>query len=450
MPATQTINKSPIAGAAWPKLTLTPQQRLKWDECRTAFLWAVPSFSDIWMAMMCDKDGTLCHFTDQIETAATDDKFLYVNPTFFFGLTLDEKIFVDCHEVGHAMFGHAGLMYLLEKQGFIRYNDGVELKFNHDLMNSAMDYVLDDQIVKAKIGKMPEGGLHWPDLITGDMSVLDAYRLLYKENGGAKPPKPQCQRSTDARGKDKGEGSGKSFDKLMKPGEGRGKTPNKAMSERNESEWTTTIQSAMTSAKLRGQLPANLDRIFSNKLQPKADWRDLYQLAVSKKIGNDRYTWDRLDPQLIWRGVGAPGRTSHGCNTVIIAVDTSGSISQRTLDVFMAETAALLDQARPKRVILAQCDAQIHEWRDIETDELADIKLKGGGGTMFEPVFERAYAEGEQPDLLIYLTDLMGSFPSNPPSYPTIWGCIDAAYAKSSPPPFGEVVMVPPQTGEVE
>ena len=57
------------------------------------------------------------------------------------------------------------------------------------------------------------------------MSVLDAYRLLYKENGGAKPPKPQCQRSADARGKDKGEGSGKSFDKLMKPGEGRGKTP---------------------------------------------------------------------------------------------------------------------------------------------------------------------------------------------------------------------------------
>ena len=58
-------------------------------------LWAVPSFSDIWLAMMADKDGELAWFTDKVDTCATDDKFLYVNPKFYFNLTLDEQLFVN-------------------------------------------------------------------------------------------------------------------------------------------------------------------------------------------------------------------------------------------------------------------------------------------------------------------------------------------------------------------
>ena len=40
------------------------------------------------------------------------------------------------------------------------------------------------------------------------------------------------------------------------------------------------------------------------------------------------------------------------------------SINQRTLDVFLAETMALLEQAKPKQVVFVQCDAEIHEWAD--------------------------------------------------------------------------------------
>ena len=188
---------------------------------------------------------------------------------------------------------------------------------------------------------------------------------------------------------------GKPFDKLLRPGQGRGKSANKAMSERSQSEWDTTVTAAMEAAKLRGQLPSNLDRAFNKRLQPKADWRDLYMLAVSRKIGNDRYTWDILNQQLAYRRIGAPGRTSYGCDLVVIAVDTSGSINQRTLDVFLAETMALLEQAKPKRVVFVQCDAKIHEWETIEgTDDLFGRKLKGGGGSRTEPVFERIEEEG--------------------------------------------------------
>ncbi len=74
--------------------------------------------------MMADKDGELAWFTDQVPTCATDDKLLFINPEFFFKLTMDERIFVLCHEVAHAMFGHAGLHYTIAKQGFIDYTDG--------------------------------------------------------------------------------------------------------------------------------------------------------------------------------------------------------------------------------------------------------------------------------------------------------------------------------------
>jgi predicted metal-dependent peptidase len=440
MPATQVFDQSPVAGEIelWPQLKLSAQHERQWAEFKACMLWAVPSFSDIWLAMMVDKYCDHAWFTDCIPTAATDDKYLYICPEWFFKLTLDEQLFVACHEVEHAMYGHAGLGYSLGKEGKIRYSDGVSLPYDSDLMNVAMDYVINDQLIQAKIGKMPEGGCHWPKVVNGDMGVIDAYRAIYKpqppKGGGGGAGNPESNPS---------KGPGQPFDKLLRPGQGRGKTANKAVSERSQSEWDTTITAAMESAKLRGQLPSNLDRAFNKRLQPQADWRDLYMLAVSRKIGNDRYTWDILNQQLAYRGIGAPGRTSYGCDLVVIAVDTSGSIGQRTLDVFLAETTALLEQAKPKRVIFVQCDAQIHEWELIEgTDDLFGRKLKGGGGSRTEPVFERIDEEGLVPDMLVYLTDGYISYPPQAPSFPVVWGFVDSGDNK---PPFGEVVHVPAQ-----
>jgi predicted metal-dependent peptidase len=444
MPAVQTLDKSPVAGDSgrWAKLKLSVLAEQAWAETKAGMLWAVPSYADIWLAMMIDKDGEQAWFTDQVETAATDDKFLYINMEWFFKLTLDERLFVACHEIAHAMYGHAGLFYLLQKAGEIRYSDGLILPFNYDLINHAADYVINDQLVQAKIGKMPAGGLHWPALINGDMGALDAYRLLYKveKSGGGSG----AEKRTTKDGQTQGPGSGKSFDQVLKPGGGTGKKPNKAISERSQAEWDTAVNAAMESAKLQGRLPANLERLFVKRLTPKADWRDLYRLAVSRKVGNDRYTWDMLEPQLIYRGIGAPGRSTFGCNLVVIAVDTSGSINQHTLDVFLAETAALLEQAKSKRVIFVQCDAEIHEWDECDAcTDLFGRKLKGGGGTDFKPVFERVARESEEPDLLVYLTDLYGDFPSKPPPYPVIWGAISDVAA-----PWGEVVRVPAQVEE--
>ena len=439
------LDKSPTAGEieVWPKLKLSAQHEKQWSEFKATMLWAVPSFSDIWLAMMVDKYCEYAWFCTEVPTAATDDKYLYINPEWFFKLTLDEQLFVACHEVEHAMYGHAGTGWSLSKAGEVRYNDGVALPYDSDLMNRAMDYVINAQLIEAKIGSMPEGGCHWPGVINGDMGVLDAYRICYKKQspkGGSNPKgNPSPGNPSPGNGPSL---PGQPFDKLLRPGQGRGKSANKATSERSQSEWDTTVTAAMESAKLRGQLPANLDRAFNKRLQPKADWRDLFMLAVSRKIGNDRYTWDVLNQQLAYRRIGAPGRTSYSCNLVVIVVDTSGSINQRTFDVFMAEATGLMEQARPKRIIFAQCDTDIQEWVELDgAADLYDCKLKQGGGTSFRKPFKRIDDEGLEPDLVVYLTDLYGDQNEIPePRYPVVWGCITDENAK-----WGEIVRVPPQ-----
>ena len=442
MPRVQEFDFSPVAGEIelWPKLKLTPRQEQQWAEFKAAMLWSVPSFSDIWLGMMVDKHCDYAWFTDKIPTAATDDKYLYINPTWFFALTLDEQIFVGCHEVCHAMFGHSGLMWTLYKQDNVTYSDGLVLPFNPEIMNKAMDYVINDQLIVAKIGSFVQGGCHWPGVISGDIGVLDSYRICYKatkRKGGGKPNQDNSQ------GKPGSDLPGTPWGNPLRPGQGRGKTASKAISERSESEWETTVTAALESARLRGNLPANLARAFAKKLQPKADWRDLYNLACSRKMGNDRYTWDMLNQQFAFRHIGVPGRARFGCELIVIAVDTSGSINQRTLDVFLAETMAFLEEAKPRQVIFVQCDAEIHEWAEIDaTEDLYGRELKGGGGSRTEPVFERIYEEQLSPDMVVYLTDLCVSFPKQAPPYPVIWGVVDNAKPEA---PFGEIVMVPAQ-----
>lgn len=470
--------KSAVAGdtGRWPKLKLEPVPQKLWDETRAAVLWSVPSFSDIWYSLMVDRDGQQAWFTDKVETAATDDKFIYVNPNWFFKILLTNRIFVSCHEIMHAMFGHCGLFHMLEKQGYIRYSDGVTLPVDLQILNYAADYVINDQLIKAKIGEMPEGGLHWPDFISGDMGILDAYRKLWEREQrnkrrsrpkpgqgqpgqpGSQPtppgqqpgegdaPSPDIMRSTDDKRNDKGAGTGKPFDQHLRPGTGRGRPVEEAISERNESQWANTIAAAMASGELRGDMPSNLVRLFKARLEPKANWQDVYFAAVTRRVGNDRYSWEQLNPELIWRGIGAPGRMSYGCNLLIVAADSSGSITQKTLDVFLSESRGILETVRPRHIIFVQCDAMVHEWTEI--DDVDDLmgKIKGGGGTDFRPVFKRIEKEGLEPDLLVYLTDMEGTFPSKAPNYPVVWGSILADKVA----PFGEIVYIPQQSDSGE
>lgn len=403
----------------------TPAHEKLWTDTRAALLWSAPAFSNILYSMMADDQGRTVFWTEEVPIAGTDDRFLYLNPSAFAKYSLENRVFIVAHEIMHAILNHCGQMHLFQSRGKVTYADGSSLPFEQKIMNAAADLVINDLLIESNIGKFDSSWLHEPKLVSGHDAVTDAYRKVYKKNDDPK---------------------GKGFDEHLKPGAGEGKDPTQAQQDRNQTEWQTAVAAAAHAARVRGDLPAGLDRFFKDLLEPKVDWAEHIRSLFARKLGNSTSTWQTLDPQLVVRGIGAPGRMGHGADKIVVAVDTSGSVSQTMMDMFLAEVGGIIEDIRPRQLFLVQCDARVHEVKECwDTDDLRATSMKGGGGTDFVPVFDRIADEIGEPEALVYLTDGYGRFPDHKPAYPVIWGNI-------SPPehgvqyPFGDVVQVPMPT----
>lgn len=415
---------------------LTPEQEKKWSDTRAALIWHCPAFSHIFYTLLQNtgsKQQAIFTADAKFPIAATDGSNLVFNtgPEGFFRFNLNQRVFITAHEIMHCILNHIGITHFLRMRGKVAYPDGRELPFDSNQMNAAEDYVINAILSESKVGEFPTDksgtkvGLLDGSIATSKDNSLDTYRKIFKKDGGG--------------------GRGPSFDVHLPPGASIGKDAVTAAAQRNKAEWDTEVASAIAVAKALGKLPAELNRALESILEPKVDWREQIQSLFARKIGSGTFDWRRPDRRLITRDIYAPGRSGFGAGTVVVGIDTSGSIGPAELDMFMAEMAGILEDVRPKRLVIMWCDAKVHRVDEAEeAGDLNSIRAKGapgGGGTSFIPVFDRIDREGLQPEALVYLTDGMGSFPAAAPAYPVIWGNIYPA----SKYPFGDVVDIPKQ-----
>ena len=124
---------------------------------------------------------------------------------------------------------------------------------------------------------------------------------------------------------------------------------------------------------------------------------------------------------------------SHKVETLVIAIDTSGSCKRPTVERFLSEIERMLMRheyffAR-MNVHIMQCDAfvqsdvAIHAYEDWKR-YTRDLVIKGRSGTDFRPVFRRVAqlrAQGELRHMkgLLYFTDGDGAYPQEKPPYET-------------------------------
>jgi len=441
--------KSPLVGESnrWKQLTLSPRHAKEWEDTKTAILYSYGAFGGILYKMMPTDNGEKAWFTDQVPTAATDDKVLYLNPTKFFQHNLKQRIFISAHEIMHAILNHCGIFHKYRRAGKITYPNGSTLPYVEEVMQCAGDCIVNGILVFCRVGEMPPGCYYKPHLVPHTMALLDAYRVIYKQtNGGATLPKPQVTNdSEDGEGPDAPSTDNDNqapFDQHLPPGKGRGKTPNEAIDERNKVEWDAAVTAARHTMKAMGVGSAGLDRMFGKVTEPEYDWVSALRHIFTKTVGTGRQTWEHLDPEFVIRGIGAPGRLGYGAGFVIAGSDSSGSIDDTMLSTFMGHTGVIIDDVRPRELLTFQCDDMIHQWDYIQSGSELPKKVLGGGGTSFIPVFDRIEREQLMPDVLIYFTDMYGMFPTKAPTYPVIWASITENIKTA---PFGDVIYIPLQ-----
>lgn len=404
----------------------------RFTEMRTAMLLHTPFFASLMLDMMETKVGKF----PGIDTAATNGKFIWFDEDFLATLDLPEAVFLCCHEISHAMWMHM-------ERGRKWMDLGLDGKpFLPAVYNIAADYVINDMLSKSNVGRMPKGGL-LDRKYTGDMLVEDVYRDIMKN---APPPPPK---GGQGGGKGQGEGTdpppeGSSGGVPSKEGVGDKKPMDTHVYEPAhvaEAEMKRAIATAVQQAKAMGKMPSQLERWVEETLRPQVNWKERLRLLVTRMSSRDATTWSSPHRRrLVSQKLYLPSYTGFGAGEIVCVTDTSGSMGTKEFDASWAEFSDIIMNCRPERLWLMACDARVHNVHELPSYH--DIyssrpEMRGGGGTSFIPAFEKVEELQLSPVLMVYFTDLYGSFPDEPPPYPVIWVATTDEVA-----PFGETIKV--------
>ena len=173
---------------------------------------------------------------------------------------------------------------------------------------------------------------------------------------------------------------------------------------------------AKTSAKDWGNLPAGLIRAVEEICAPpKVPWKRLLRLFAGRGSRTILKT-SRLREST--RYPGEPGIRIKRLQKVVVAVDTSGSITEELLSEFMAEINGIARAGAD--ITLITCDCEITSVTSYRRSERPTFQ--GGGGTNFDPVM-RWLRENRHERFggCIYLTDGFAPPPTVDPSCPVLW-----------------------------
>ncbi len=341
--------------------------------------------------------------SEENPTFSVDGEVFRYNSTFADSLTFDEAKAVCAHEACHLALLHHVRM---------GNRDG-------ETWNKACDYAVNSRLVADKF-KLPAGALI--DAKFADKSAEDIYRDLYQ----SKPPQ---QGNKPGQGKP---GNAPSMG-TVKPAPGNPKIA--------EAKAKGQVEKAMSIARMAGQLPGGMERAIKQVETPRFDWREVLHRFFQEITARD-YSFATPNKRFAHTGIILPSLRSRDIGRIVLAVDTSGSVSAAEVSAMVAEMQNCMETycenglSDGLRVIY--CDAQIQGEETLYSGDTAHPA--GGGGTAFAPVFKHLANDLDGAACLVYLTDGHGegnaAIESLAPSYPVLWGLI--CDNEGFKPPFGE------------
>lgn len=333
---------------------------------------------------------------EKIGTLGVDGESLFVNPKFWDSLTDAQQLGVLCHEIGHLFLGH------IWRRGH-RDDICVDPKTGQmvSLWNLAADVTVNNMIINENRFTLPIHAFVKREL--DNKSTEEIYEILKKQI--PKMSEKEIEQLMESIYNNK--------DKWNK----KGKTRKEAKEE--EAKWKNIGKQAMENAKAQGKIPAGLERTFK-ELEPKEDWRQIL-LSYVQPFSND-YSFNPTDRRFLEDDFALPDiQQGEKIDWIAIGIDTSGSIGTKELDSFMSEVKSILSAYDKVKVKITFCDAEASPFTELEEFDASKLKVTGGGGTDFRPVFDLIKKEDNEPVALIYFTDMMGTFPGKSPQYDVLW-----------------------------
>jgi predicted metal-dependent peptidase len=378
------------------------------------------------------------------KTTATDARNFYFNPDYIARLTLEQTQFVLAHEAMHCALSH-----------FARRNH--RQKHRWDVAcDYAVNMILDEERMAPPDNALMSASYR-------GLTAEEIYPLLHEdppeetqdthlfdnnppEGGEGEPEEREQEEAGQGRGGEAESEPSESDGNSPSGEESRGETqqgresgnppPPPADPDKLDEQWKSRLAAAAQAARQAGKLSQSLLRLVDNLLAPQLPWRALLARYMMNAARDD-YSFQRtsrregeaLMPRLYSQGV-----------NVIVALDTSGSVTLEELREFLTEIDALKAQVRAD-VTLHACDDKLDPagpwkyalWEAITLPE----QVSGGGGTDFRPVFEWVSREAMGPDLLVYFTDAEGRFPDREPPFPVVW-----LVKGKAPVPFGTRIQL--------
>jgi predicted metal-dependent peptidase len=184
-----------------------------------------------------------------------------------------------------------------------------------------------------------------------------------------------------------------------------------------------------------GNLPGHLQRFIDESLNPKVDWKTLFQKYFTSKAKDD-YTYKRPNRRYLPQFY-LPSLYSESMGEVAFICDASGSVMEEQFNEFFNEGRSIKSTLQPEKFTIMSFDTELykpHEYGKYE--EMGKPVLEGGGGTCIRPVIQ--WLNKNNPEIAVIFTDGEFYFDDDM-KYPgeLLWLIYENSDFK---PPFGEVI----------
>ncbi len=346
---------------------------------------------------------------DDVPTAGTNGKDTFYGRKFVDKLNDKDLKGLILHENLHKAFRHTTVWKHLYKE-------------NKMLANMACDFVINLMIVDSDPEgievALPEGGCY--DVQYRGMDAGEVFRRL-------KQQQQKKKQSGQGDGNGEGDGSGDQDEEGTQGFDEHDWESAEQMSEAEQQALAGEIDQALRQgAILAGRMKGNMPRELTDALEAKVNWREVLRDFMSSVCADkDSSTWRRPNRRWVDQDIYMPSSIGEAVGSVVVAIDTSGSIGQAEIGQFLGELLSICNHVQPESVELLYWDTEVAAHESYARGEyeslMTSTKPAGGGGT--DPKCITPYINDKKikPECVIVLTDgYVGSWGTW--TVPVFWG----------------------------